>query len=113
MTKILFLPDGSRFVASLKSDIKVYDHPSNDPSGRDFREGTDLLAHKTQRHGWVYYTYFWSRYQGVPDSFDVVSKDEAIRFIAEHSDDVWGWPEEGDLETIREVGLAEALEETA
>ena len=113
MTKIIRLEDGTKYVANLKKDIKVYAAPVNPPNtGSIYTDGTDLYTHATKTHGYQFYKYEWSMWQGSEDKIIPVTKDEAIRFLESVSDDYNGFPDADDLEELKEYGI-DLAEETA
>jgi hypothetical protein len=112
MTTIFYLSDGSKFATS-DSDIILYRTNSVRPSGHDVCDGTNLYAHKTKKHGYQFYELHWTRWQGGRDRYELVSKSEAEKFLAEQSkDDEWGFPDKDDIANCKECGI-DLEEETA
>lgn len=113
MTKIIRLEDGTKYIANLKKDPRLYRSPQNPPNtGSRYTEGTDLYAHLTQNHGYQFYKYEWSMYQGSEDKVIPVTRDEAIQFLESVSDDYNDFPDSDDIENCKEFGI-DLSEETA
>jgi hypothetical protein len=113
LTKIIRLEDGTKYVASPKKDVHVYAAPQNPPNtGSRYTSGTDLYAHATTKHGYQFYLYDWSMWQGSEDKIIHVTKDEAIKFLESVSGDYNGFPDSDDLEELKEYGI-DLAEETA
>jgi hypothetical protein len=113
MTRIIRLDDGTRYVADIKKDVQLYNAPSNPPNtGSKYTSGIDLHVHVTKKHGPQFYKYHWSMWQGTESWYQPVSRDEAIEFLEDMSDDYNGFPDEDDLELLKEYGI-DLVQETA
>jgi hypothetical protein len=80
--QLLMTPEGKKLQVSLEKDATLYVAPHNPPNtGTAYTSGTDLYCHKARSGKVYFYTYFWSMWQGVEDSYQLISEDEAKTFV--------------------------------
>ena len=95
MTIVLKTPEGKKVVVDISHDECLFESPHNPPN-----TGTDLYAHKA-RSGTVYfYSHFWSMWQGVEASYDLMTPDEMRNALIVHAGDTGpGAMGEGEIES--------------
>lgn len=116
MPTVLMTPEGKRVVVSVKTDLELYAAPRNPPNtGTGYTTGTDLHYHKSRNDNDYFYLYHWSMWQGSGNSYELISKQEAIDFMLEKMggiDDGWYRPSEQEIQRCNELGF-DLLTETA
>lgn len=86
MPEILMTPEGKKVKISKKDDVCLFDAPHNPPNtGTAYTAGTDLYAHKARSGNWYYYEYHWSMWQGTEERHELITEEEAKRFILERA----------------------------
>lgn len=114
MQKVIKEEDGSRWIADTKTDTCLYKAPRNPPNtGRSYLTGTDLFVHKTRSHGVKYYFLHWSMWQGSEPKIVPIPRCDAEEYLEGRVGDYFGFPDEEDLETLKEWGFDTILTETA
>lgn len=87
---ILMTPDGKRVVIS-PDDPTLYDAPHNPPNtGTRYTSGTDLRAHRARSGNVYFYLYHWSMWQGTDCRYELITKDQAEKFLLEKAG-LAGW----------------------
>ncbi|MGA2669822.1 MAG: hypothetical protein ABSF21_00140 [Dehalococcoidia bacterium] len=86
MTQLLMTPEGKKVIINTEHDDNLYEAPRNPPNtGTRFTSGTNLYAHKSRTGTVYFYTYSWSMWEGHEDNYELVSVDDAKKFILERS----------------------------
>jgi hypothetical protein len=113
MRKIVKYDDGTTTVLNTEKDAELYNSPRNPPNtGSRYTSGTDLQVHQTKTHGNQFYLVNWSMWQGTEMTIEAISKEQAIDFLRDNVGDYWGFPDDGDLTTLKEYDI-DLMEETA
>jgi len=86
MSVVLMTPEQKRVVVNLSADECLYESPHNLPAtGPPFSSGTDLYAHMAQSGAIYYYTYAWSMKKGSKSEFNLLSEEDAKKFLIERA----------------------------
>lgn len=106
---VLRTEDNKKAVIDVEEDTRLYSAPIMAGHTR----GTDIYAHKAQSGAVYFYTHSWSRWQGEPDVFELISREEAeamlIRLVGICGD---ASITDEEIEQAKEFGF-DLLEETA
>jgi hypothetical protein len=100
MTIVLKTPNGKKIVVNIFHDECIFESPRNPPNtGSRYTNGTDLYAHKARSGTMYYYSHFWSMWQGVEQSYSLMTFDEMREALIDHASDVGpGAMGEGEIE---------------
>jgi len=112
--KVLMTPDGKKVVINTEKDVCLYSAPHNPPNtGTTYTRGTDLYAHKARSGNIYYYYVHWSMWQGEQTSYELISREEAEKFLLKKAS-LGGWAglDEEDFELLKEHGF-DLLQEDA
>lgn len=84
MAHILMTPEGKKVMINKKEDVALYESPVNPPNtGTRYTSGTDLYAHKARSGKLYFYEYHWSMWEGTEESYNLLTEDEAKKFLLE------------------------------
>ncbi len=84
--QLLMTPEGKKVLIDTNSDIILYDAPHNPPNtGTAYTSGTDLFIHRARSGTNYFYAYYWSMWEGEGSRRELVSEDQAKKFILEKS----------------------------
>jgi len=97
--------NGKKVLLDTDKDVCLYDatHAFYKRTGNqnNLNRGVDLYARERGLDNPVFYELHWSRYQGEVDYIEVLTPEEAARFI-EQNFDVF---DDDDIETLKRLGL--------
>ena len=106
---VLRTEDNKKAVIDPEEDTRLYSAPTMAGHTR----GTDIYAHQAQSGTTYFYQHFWSRWQGEPDVFELISREKAeamlIRLAGICGDNALN---EVEIERAKEFGF-DLMEETA
>jgi hypothetical protein len=79
MAQLLMTPDGKKVLVDDNQDECIYE----DPTGTAYT--TDLHAHKARSGKVYFYSHSWSMWQGIGESYHLLTEGEAKAFLLERS----------------------------